>query len=307
VVWSSIPFRAWRDTAASAAVVALGLAAVAPGFPAGDPHTATAAVLAVAACALAWTYRWVPLIWLGSALLLAANLHALLVTFQQAVVPITFAGGLLAHATVVLTVAVGVHRLAPGLRYLLAEPLRQSGLIATALVVPLLPFTLAPEGMGDAALHAGWLAALWLILAWAECRPALFSLGQVVAGAAVLLGVTWWLEGQSWVAGGTAGLIDPRSLQAYGIVLAAFSLFWMSLRSFLRRDETALALLNPPWTAVDRVVLGTVVLGQLALAVMGALPGTAAELTPLGQIAAAEWPAALAHAYGLGAWGCCSP
>src|SRR5581483_6368429 len=60
--------------------------------------------------------------------------------------------------------------------------------------------------------------------------------------------------------------------------------------------------LESPWPAVDRVVLGAVVVGQLALAVAGALPGVVAELTPAGA-PAEGWPAALTHAYGPGAWG----
>ena len=211
-----------------------------------------------------------PLTWLGCALLLAAILHALLVTFHQPLVALTFVGGILAHATATLALAAATRRGAPAdgrLRRLLAEPLGQSGLVATAWAAGLLPFALDLGGMGPAALYAGWLAGLWLVVSWTERRPRLFSLGQAAAAVAVLLGVTWWLAGRDWVAGHPAGLGDPRSLQAYGIALAVFFLGWMAVRAGLRRDETARPLLEPAWPAVDRVLLGAVVLGQLALAV----------------------------------------
>ncbi len=304
--WDSIPARAWRDTAAGTAVAAVSLAADVPRFFDSGPLAATVAVLALTACTLAWTYRRVALTWVGSALLLAAILHALIVTFHQPVGPLTFVVGLLVHATATLTLGAATRRVAPAehrLRSLLAEPLGHSGLLATAWAAGLLPFALELGEMRAAALYAGWLAALWLVVSWTQRRPLLFSLGQVAFAVAVLLGVTWWLEGRTWVAGNPAGLGDPRSLQAYGIALAAFSLAWMAVRAGLRRDETAAVLLEPSWPTVDRVVLGLVVVGQLVLAVVGALPGTVAELTPAGAPAAGEWPAALAHAYGPGAWG----
>jgi hypothetical protein len=303
-VWDSIPAAAWRDTAAAAAALALGLAVVAPGFPAGEAHAATAAVLALTACALAWSYRRVPLTWLGSALLLAAILHGLLVALRQPPTALTFVAGLLAHATAALALAAATRRAAPEghlLRRLFAGPLQQSGLLATAWAAGLLPFALGPGETGVAALYAGWLAALWLAVSWAERRPVLFSLGQLAVAVAVLLGVSWWLDGRAWVAGNPAGLADPRSLHAYGVALAAFSLAWMAVRAGLRRHETAQALLEPPWPTVDQVVLAAVVLGQLVLAVAGALPGAVTELTPADGVAA-RWPAELTHAYGPGAW-----
>jgi hypothetical protein len=305
-VWHSVPARAWRDTTAAAAALALGLAVVARGFLADGPHAATAAALALTAWTLAWTCRRAALTWVGSILLLAAVLHALLVTFHQTAVPITFVVGLLVHATATLALGAATRRVAPAahlLRRLLAEPLGQSGLLATAGAAGLLPFALELGTMGAAALYGGWLAALWLVVAWSRRQPQLFSLGQAALASAVVLGVTWWLEGRDWVAGHPDGLGDPRSLQAYGIALAAFSLAWMAVRAGLRRDEAAAALLEPPWPAADRVLLGVVVVGQLALAVAGALPGVVAELTPAGGPPAAEWPAALARAYGPGAWG----
>lgn len=301
--WDTIPTPAWRDTAAAAAVLALSLTSAAPGSVFDDPHAATAAILAVTACALAWLYRWAPLACLGSALLLAAILHALLVTFHRPAAPLTFAGALLAHANLVLALAAA----APGpadrpLRRVLAGPLRDSGLLVTALAVPPLLLALGPGEIGTAAALAGWLAGLWLVVAWAERWPVLFSLGQGALAAAILLGVTRWLLGRDWVADNLAGLADPRSLQAYGAALAAFSLGWMAFRAGLRRAGHATELLDPPWPSVDRVVLGAVVVGQLVVAVAAILPGVAGELTPAGAVAA-EWPAPLAHGHGPGAWG----
>jgi hypothetical protein len=302
--WTSIPAGAWRDAAAAAALAALGLAALAPGFPDGELHAVTVALLALTACALAWLYRWVPLTWAGAVLLLAAVLHALLVTFHQPAAALTFVAALLTHATVTLAIGTAFRRGAPAaqhLRHLLAEPLVQCGFLATASAAFLLPFGLGWGALGAAALYAGWLAALWLLVSGERRLPELFSLGQVVVAIAVLLGVSSWLEGREWVARSIDGLADPRSLHAYGIALAGVSLVWMAARHGLRRNEAAQALLEPPWPAVDRVLLAAVVLGQLALAVAGALPGAAAELMPP-DAPAANWPAALSHAYGPSAW-----
>src|SRR5207248_10584462 len=47
----------------------------------------------------------------------------------------------------------------------------------------------------------------------------------------------------------------------------------------------AQALLNPPWPAVDRLVLGTLVATQLLLALRAVVPGAAGELLRLEDLA----------------------
>src|SRR5262249_26872136 len=51
----------------------------------------------------------------------------------------------------------------------------------------------------------------------------------------------------------------------------------------------------------DRIVLGILVVGELALALVGIWPDVVAELLPAGPPALA-WPAEHVHAYGPGAW-----
>src|SRR5207245_1334952 len=59
----------------------------------------------------------------------------------------------------------------------------------------------------------------------------------------------------------------------------------------------------PPWPAWDRIVLGSLVLGQLALAIWGVWPGIVRELTPKEiPVNLGEWSAGAAHAFDVGAW-----
>ena len=84
--------------------------------------------------------------------------------------------------------------------------------------------------------------------------------------------------------------------------MAALSLAWTFLRAGLRRIDSIRVLLEPRWATVDRVVFGAVVIGQLLLAVVGALLGTVAELTPVGELPP-DLVNALGQAHGPGAWG----
>ena len=69
-----------------------------------------------------------------------------------------------------------------------------------------------------------WLAAIWLLLAWLHHNGDLFTAGQCVLTAASAMAATAWLQAQPWVARFPDDLLDPRSLQTYGIALGVLSL-----------------------------------------------------------------------------------
>src|SRR5205807_6573834 len=90
-------------------------------------------------------------------------------------------------------------------------------------------------------------------------------------------------------------ILDLRSLHVYGLGLAALGSLWVLVRVAVRERARAQELLEPPWPAVDRVVLGIVVLGQLGLVAAGVVCLLVPE--------AGLWPtAAAAQATGQGAW-----
>jgi hypothetical protein len=72
---------------------------------------------------------------------------------------------------------------------------------------------------------------------------------------------------------------------------------WMAARLGLQSNVRAQGLLDPGWPAVDRVVLGGLVIGHAALVISGILPGVAQELWGVGQVS--NLPL---QAFGSGAW-----
>jgi hypothetical protein len=135
---------------------------------------------------------------------------------------------------------------------------------------------------GTAAL-AGclfWLAAIWLLLAWLHRNRDLFSAGQCVLTVASGVAITAWLQTQSWVARFPEDLLDPRSLQTYGIALGVLSLSWIAARIVLRGNPAARPLLDPGEPTVDWFVRHLVIWLQTLLALSYVMPGVARELYP---------------------------
>ena len=147
---------------------------------------------------------------------------------------------------------------------------------------------------GLLALHACWLAAILLILSVVYRRPKIFAGFQAALAGAVLFAVTaHWRH----------PLLDPWTLQAYGIALGLLSLCWAAARRWIKRapDRFQLAegLLNPPWPAADRVIAAGLVVLLTGLIARGVWPGIAAEFLP-GQVAGLDF--VQQHAAGWGAW-----
>jgi hypothetical protein len=311
----ALTLTAWRDMAAAVGGLALVLALGTidrSGF-----HTCTGGVLALTAFLLAWAYRFAGLTWVGSALVLGSLVHALGWTFTDLHLRHPGLVSFLAHATLVLLSSLelkttrwakpvssdqgnaDLHGLGVSIQRIFAAPLYQSAFVSSLVALPLLLVAAWGE-MEPLAAYMGWLSAIWLVIAWTARWPVLFAAFQAALTATVLLSVTAWLEGQSWVSGHyPEGLSDPWSLQAYGVGLGALALLWLTARLILRSNAVAQRLLEPAWPAVDWVVLGVLVLAQFGLAIWGILPGVVQELTP---IDIGTWPTVYAHAFGTGAW-----
>jgi hypothetical protein len=180
----------------------------------------------------------------------------------------------------------------------LARPLLWSAQLAGILAVPLL---FVPDNSAlAAAVQTLWLAGVWLAVAWRLRSAAWFTAFQAALSGSVLFAVTAWLQGQDWVRDERFGLLDPRSLQAYGVGLGVLALGWVLARLASRRTALLTEWWQTRWPALDLIVLSTLVAGQLILAVWGVVPGTVAELAPTGH----SFPTSplYAEAYGLGAW-----
>ena len=319
------PLGAWAIIVLVLAVAFGGWAAArGPGWwgEATALHAWTSAALAATAFLLAWGYRQSAWTWIGSGFVLLGLVQLLgwdAESHRMARVDFTLA--LLAHATLLGIAGVlasgarqppegeqtsedstALRGLTPPARLILAEPCWQSALATSLLAAPFLAFPQAGHMTGF-ALNVAWLSAIWLVVAWAWRSPALFAAFQSGLGVAVLYGVTSWLEGQDWVAAvGMHGLLDPRSLQAYGIGLAVLCGAWLGVQAIGRRwprwqelaDETPV---------LERMLPAALVVTQLFLALGGIAPAVARELTafparPILTVA----PADSMHAYGPGAW-----
>jgi hypothetical protein len=290
---------AWRDVAVLAAVYALGLGCIA--LNSSALHLATAGTLAATAFMLAGAYRAPSLTWVGSALVLAGLLHACgwstpgLHLEQPVVVAI------LVHATLALGTHLylkGVERVARiradrhGPEAMMAR--QNAGLLRNRLfTLPLLQIALLGSMAALAvtwsqawiedfpkaryAAYVGWMCGLWVVIAWTERLPLLFAFFQVELASAVLLAATAAMDTQP-VSHSVLSFLHPHCLQGYGISLGTLSLMWLLARFLLRRNAVAQQLLEPPWPAVDRVIVGLLVVGQLGMAIWGVVPGVLREL-----------------------------
>ncbi len=296
--WCAVLAPAWLEAGIAAAVLGFGLALLAPSAAGPGLLPATLAVLAATALLLAGHYRAAVLSWVGSALVLAGSAHALYVNLIDLPVNQRVLLALLSHATLGLLAGLVLRTrdISATRQRVYARPLLHSALAATVLAVP----PALAGGAGQMVVLAGglaWLAVLWRVAAWAEGSALWFTAYQLALMAAVLDGVTAWLEGRSWLIDNSpGGLLDPRSLQAYAGGLAVLCLAWAAVRVLLRRERP-----ERGWPALDRPLRFVLVLALMTLAVGGASFAAVQEIVPRGLVP--DWPAPLnEQASGPGAW-----
>jgi hypothetical protein len=297
VPWFGV-LAAWRGPAAFAGILALGLAAISlhPGESISPVYTA--ACLAATAFLLARGFRTPALTWLGSAFGLGGIAYGFAHHQAQLDLPLSWQWPLLLHGTIALAVSLVLkwrwsRESNSGYR-LFAEPLTQSALVFSIPTLFVLLF--GSETALPGCWGLCWLAGLWLVMAVEGRQRILFTAFQLVLLVAVIFGVTAWLETQGFSGSLNDSSWDVRIWQSYGIGLALLSLLWMAARIGLQSNQRAQELLEPGWPAVDRLVLGALLVAQGALAVYGSLPGIAQELWG-GQVS--NLPPAF---FGLEAW-----
>jgi hypothetical protein len=280
----SILVRRWWPQVAAAAALAL-IAFVAPPTDSGR-HTLSLFSLGGTAFVQAAWRRRPQLTWIGSGMLLLGIAHALLLHFSDPELPVprlltVLLLTLLIHATLVQMAGFFIRLRRPQDVATFAVPLGQTVLFPLVLAIFVLFIGMERQELAARTLYAFWLAGLWLAHTLIECRPRLFPIFQGMLTIGVLYGTAELLAGQPWVANDYPfGLLDPRSLQSFGIALAGLSLFWGLIRLGLRVRPAANAFLDSVTPSVDRIVLAGLMIGQAALAIWGLTPGLLMEMAP---------------------------
>ncbi|MFV2065677.1 MAG: hypothetical protein ACC645_01765, partial [Pirellulales bacterium] len=275
------------------------------------------ALLAAATCFLAaWGYRWEPLSWIGSGLVFTGLAHALVWTYPHLATH-PWPTALMIHATIALLAGslpgrwLGVERgsttdptVVATLDSHILKPVRESGVVSSFAAVPVLLgwFTDWAHAL-PTAIHLFWLAGIWILVAWVRRWRLLFAAGQMALAAGVLFATTSWLVDEPWVNGDARGLLEPWSLQAYGVALGLLSLAWVAVRLALRNNKTPNHLLHGDRWAIDRFVTLALVFAHLTLTAWCVLPGVGREwnLVPGSPSVTTPTPLEL-HATGGGAW-----
>jgi len=253
---------------------------------------AAAACLAAVYFVLAWVYRSGGRAWAGALVALAGTVHTLGLNYGD-LVSSPWAVALLIHATAALAASLWINafasRLDEDFGVVFGQPLGGAARLSSALVVPVLAV------VGGTAMEVagvlGWLAVLWLVMAWTDRDRIVLQLHQAVLAAATLAAALAWMQHAGWRPDLLPDPLDAAgiaALQLYGIALAGLSLVWVVARIALRRHAVAGELLNPPWPSVDWTVRHLVVWAQLMLVAWHLLPGIGQELLMAGLPAAAQ-------------------
>ncbi len=293
---------AWKHTALAVAFVSLIMTLSAPGMQRSELTAGSLAILAFTLLLLARAYEEVALTWVGSGLLLGCFLHIANWDAVSAQTRDAYAIAILIHASVVLLAGLLLRTFT--IKNTWGERLYGGPLpwiaLASSLLAPVCLGYLFSGQFYHLACYTAWISAIWLGVAILIESALLFAAFQAALSCSVLLTVTGWLQTRPWVEQLPDDLLDPRSLQAYGIGLAGLGLVWLSGRFVCRHSPRAQKLLNPAAPAFDWAMLGVLVLGQFALAVWAALPGILQEVgfTPL----TTNWLPSYALTFGPGAW-----
>jgi hypothetical protein len=262
---------------AAGAGVSTALAAL-EALPLGWHHPATAATaLGVGGTTwLAANRRWRrPLLsYAGLALLLGCTLFALHVALAALTVAQLGLWSALVHGSLcTLLGMIPARTWSPRLKRALVDPARVTAVVVTILAAAQIPAEVGGRPIPFGAASA-WLALLWFALAYLQGSPMLFGAAQLALSVAVVSGVLAATQEGQWQP------LELGNLHRCGLALAGLSLSWEGVRRL--RPRTAGSLLGGG-EAVDRLVLGGVILGQLLLAVAGCLPAVAGELFPGGR------------------------
>lgn len=280
-------YEAARWYAAAGALLAAASAALVLVFlRRGDPYCATYifALYGLIALVAAGAMRRAALAYVGSSLLLASLLTALLVRFPDRFATTeAWLYALLAHSLGSLLATLALDRFGLKFRNSLVVPLERLAVVTSIAAAPAVGAAMAYHHPTAGAVGATGIAFAWGVLL---IRPA--SIGWLESWqAATLFAVGQWtyvgLLHKDWFAdiAGYTPLLDPRALAWFGLGATGVAAVWLGARVFVRRSTWSSvwrSLLLTRTTADSFIAVGLPAL-VVALATYAVLPGVLQELS----------------------------
>jgi hypothetical protein len=295
--------------AAAATIVSLALVLWFGWGRPGDPANATwtLAVYAVAALIGAVLFNRRDVALAGSIVLLATIAQGVVFRWNSSwQLQQPWIVGLLAHATLIglgcvllryVTLRIKTASMfEAAFRMETVQVFAYSALVTSMAAAIWTIITCLSASMTTLAVHAAWLAGVWLILAALFESPQLFTASQAAFVVADFCVVTALAERRPWYAQIRHPWLDPWFLEAQGIGVAAYCLVLSIVRRGIERMRfrgsdtvvdsqrrwlaTSRQLLDPSWPAVDSVaaVVLAALLTSILLYAIG--PGVGQELSP---------------------------
>ncbi len=250
-----------------------------------SPELPLAALLATGLWVLlAWGYRSPVRTYVASLVALAGLIHTFVFNYTDWVEQ-PWLIALLSHASISVVAGLALHawlrtgaaeNVGEDVRRVFTRPLGEIALASSAMAIPAILLGSWGETLWMAGC-LGWLAAIWLAIAWTNRWPAMFAAAQAALTVATVTGTTAWIQRNPWNVNAPVDLTDPRVLQAYGIGLAVLTLVWLAARMLLRKNHTGQELFDCGGPSVDRVVGHSVAVLQFLLIAILLFPGCIAE------------------------------
>ena len=259
---------------------------------------------------IAWRRKLVPLVWIGSALLLVALAdgfkYSLALSFP-------WQTAFLAHATICAIAAIVCSR--HRRMAIFAEPLNYSALITVVFSVISLFQANQWEQTAMQAQRVFWIAGILLVSLWLNRNRLLFNVFQIALTCAVVLAIKAMLQQYDWYSYLPHAWLHPTALQIQGTVLTLLVLAWIGARMLVRRrmpvgERAQGHWLNDAWRlldddySIDRLISWALVPAFLLLAIYGSIAGLTQELAAWGSGYPGYDVAGFPHqeALGLGSW-----
>jgi hypothetical protein len=159
----------------------------------------------------------------------------------------------------------------------LTFPAEITAQVSSVLTAILLAATMSLATTSPAAWRVGWLGSLWLALAMHRRSIVLWTASQAAFATAAVLGTLAVLAQQRWFSNATDALLEPRTWQTIGIVLAMLVLTFRAINAAMPNGWLAWSGRNSPLT-FDRL-LTIALLGALAVfAALRVIPSVQLEL-----------------------------
>ncbi|MBL8830431.1 MAG: hypothetical protein JNM18_25885, partial [Planctomycetaceae bacterium] len=245
----------------------------------------------------------------GSAILLAGVIQTIVHFAESLDWQYPWLMALLIHAGLTI-VAGSIARRSVELRASVACPLEHSSLVVSVVAAAhLVGLMIAAEHASALLVYPLVLAAIWALGAFTQRSDFQFAAFQGALTVSLLLAATRWIEGRPWFIEVGRNVLDPWSLQTYGIALAGLGIAWVLARHAVRRfapQVESLQVITPEFATVDRIVNAATLVLLALLSLYAVAPGTLREVSTIDaktSLGMADWfERSYAHARGTGAW-----